>query len=431
MPNISHAHLRDAVERGIISEEQLTALVSLSTAGAAAEAALPSPPDHATARAEAPKGFNWISVAYFLGALLVLFALFWFIEDNWKRLGPRGVLGVSLVYAAIFVGTARYLLRRSFRVAGGLVTALAVAMTPLVVWAVENLTGLWVPWEVTLFPTSPHERWESGRWTIILLATVASALFALRFVRFSFLMAFVAVPLCLLAVPVSELVFPALSWSRMVPWMVLFFGVSIIALGYVVDRGDRAREGEGLAFWFYLVGLLATSFGLVHAWDAFEVGRHFFIVIYLSAMAGSLYLRQRVFLVAGAIGLFAYVVYLAAEFFRESFIFPILLAALGLGIILFTVWVQRNFPRLVERVRSDRGDPFPAVPGGLATMLIPVAISVVLLMTQYPRESRMARQQQRLQRVHGQARTRQSTGLDTVRFDSTVTDGETGATRKP
>src|SRR5689334_14690413 len=115
-----------AVERGVIDAAQRDQLRAL-----AAELATASPRGAEAGRGmskaaeparEARRGFNAVTVAYSLGALLVLVALGWFLFDRWESLGPGGVLVVAAVYAGAFAGTGALLRRRAFVVAGGLAT---------------------------------------------------------------------------------------------------------------------------------------------------------------------------------------------------------------------------------------------------------------------------------------------------------------------
>src|SRR5262249_53208871 len=130
-----------ALERGIIDTTQRDRLEALATelaptltrkADATATNAQPR---------EAHRGFNAVTVAYSLGALLVLFALAGFLLARWKILGPGGVLGVAVLYAVSFAMIGILLRRRGFDVAGGLAIVLAVAMTPVWAWAILRLTG--------------------------------------------------------------------------------------------------------------------------------------------------------------------------------------------------------------------------------------------------------------------------------------------------
>src|ERR1051325_7244643 len=46
-----------------------------------------------TAPVEQRKGFNFATVAYYFGAMLMILACAWFLGDKWDRLGSAGVLG--------------------------------------------------------------------------------------------------------------------------------------------------------------------------------------------------------------------------------------------------------------------------------------------------------------------------------------------------
>src|SRR5690349_10924130 len=138
---VGAARLIDAaLDRGIIGESQHGQLAALSAElTAAARGHSRGDADGTAPRREVQRGFNAISVAYSLGALLVLFALAWFLAERWKVLGPFGVLVVALLYAAAFAGVGTLLRRRGFDEAGGLAIVLAVAMTPVWAWAILRL----------------------------------------------------------------------------------------------------------------------------------------------------------------------------------------------------------------------------------------------------------------------------------------------------
>jgi O-antigen ligase len=70
-------------------------------------------------------------------------------------------------------------------------------------------------------------------------------------------------------------------------------------------------------------------------------------------VTASLYLRRRTLLLAGGIAAFGYLGYLAFDVFRRVVALPIALAALGLLVIVATVWMQRRFPKLVDRVSRE------------------------------------------------------------------------------
>ena len=167
VPLTTEGLLQRALSRGVITPEQHVSLLAL-----AAE-------DGVGAR-EMPRGFNWVTVAYALGALLVVFAGGWFLAQRWLSLGPAGVLAVVLFYAVLAGAASLWLERRDFREAAGIAAMVAVSLTPVVVWALESLTGLWPAetWGQPYYPNYPPA--EASRWLVAELATILAALIVLR-----------------------------------------------------------------------------------------------------------------------------------------------------------------------------------------------------------------------------------------------------------
>ncbi len=59
-----------------------------------------------------PASFDMPNVAYYLGALVVMAAMGWFLTAAWERFGGRGILGIAIVYAACFAFVGYRLWRR-------------------------------------------------------------------------------------------------------------------------------------------------------------------------------------------------------------------------------------------------------------------------------------------------------------------------------
>jgi hypothetical protein len=255
-----------AAERGIIDRdqhEQLRTLVLELSATPNVEGAGGAMP-HATAPREAPRGFNAITIAYALGALLVLVALGWFLADRWSALGPGGVLAVSLFYTAAFTGAAMLLRQRGFMVAGGVAAVLAVVMTPFWSWAVLRLTGEWpdpLAWDNAL---ARYEPYMASRGIIVELATIGVALGTMRRVRFFALSAPVAVAFIGLLFHLgTALGDPRLSWY-VGPYYQCVIACALFAIAYAVDR--RQPPGEDYALWFYVAGAVTLAVGYVQVW---------------------------------------------------------------------------------------------------------------------------------------------------------------------
>jgi len=373
-PDIPAARLISvAVERGIIDATQRDALAALSAELTAVSGHRHDEADDIAPAREAHRGFNAITVAYSLGALLVLFALAWFLFERWKVLGPFGVLVVALLYAAAFVGVGTLLRRRGFGVAGGLAIVLAVAMTPVWAWAILRLTGEIPDPGIWTDPLSRYEPYIASRLIVLDLATIGVALVALRRVSFSVLGAPIAVALVALLLHLGQaLGDPRLSWY-IGPYYQCVVACGMIAIAYAVER--RQPPGEDYAFWVYLAGLVMLLVAYVQVWQYIGRWRHALPLVAAALVTASLYLRRRTLLVAGGFAAFGYLGYLAFDVFRRVVALPIALATLGLLVIVATVWMQRRFPKIVDRVSREDAAGVKMLPAGGLAVLGPLAIA--------------------------------------------------------
>lgn len=370
--------LDTAVSRGVIGPAQRDALRALAAelAGGVRDAASP-PVTSPRSGAEARAGFNAITVAYALGALLVLFALGWFLFDRWKALGSGGVLIVSALYAAAFAGASVMLRRRGFRVAAGFAAVAAVAMTPVWSWAIMRLAGEWPDalgrGGEALARYAPY---VASRWIVLELATIGVALAAVRRVRFSVLGAPIALAFVLVLLHLGwALGDPRLTWYTG-PYYQAVVACTVLAVAYAIDR--RQVEGD-YAFWFYIAGLVMLFVAYVQLWQWIGAWRHALVLVAIALVAASLYLRRRTLLVGGGVAAFSYLAYLAFDVFRRVVALPVALAGLGLLVIVATVWMQRRFPALVERVNAAESGGRKALPTGPIAVLGPLAIALTAL----------------------------------------------------
>jgi hypothetical protein len=329
----SAADIRQAAAEGVIRPADAERLLAWGAARGVA-----------ASRPERPKGFNLVSVAYYFGALLMISACAWFLGDKWDSLGDAGILITCLVYAAVALGIGIWLRARGFIVAGGLLVTVAVCLTPLVTYTIEHMLGFW--------PVGGPGKYKNyypyihGSWVVMELATIAAAALALRFVRFGFLVApmafsfwFFSMDLAALLARVDEL-----TWNGR-QWVGVVVGLVTMGIGYGLDRTLRREESvtEDFPFWCYLFGLMAFWGGLTGMDGGSQLGRFVYLLINLGLIGIALHLRRATFLVFGALGCWTYLSYLAYSVFKDSVLFPFVLALFGLGMILSTVWAQRKW----------------------------------------------------------------------------------------
>ncbi len=352
-----------AAARGIITVEQAAAIRALG--------------DKAPS-AESPRTANATTLAYIVGAVTVVVAMGWFLGDRWDELGPWGVLATCAVYAAVFLVTMRRLRSEGFPVASGFALLLAVGIVPIATTALIELNQWFEPLEGQGCYDPVFDVWSCrGREILAELTTTAAALFALRKVRFSLLV----LPIAGIAVRFlfhASATFGSDWFGRATDGWIWMFGASLLtAAAYETDR--RQRGDEDFARWWHvaaaLCALAASAYLLGNEYPFFH---HLLIPGALVAFAAALLLRRFVWLGLGMVWFVWYLIWLAREVFRDSPAFPIVLAALGIGVIIGTVWVQRNAKMLVARFGTVTSDGRPRFPGGTVLLLAPALVALLM-----------------------------------------------------
>ncbi|HKO15196.1 MAG TPA: hypothetical protein VJU87_03100 [Gemmatimonadaceae bacterium] len=417
--------LRRAVDEGVITQEQLDAIVGHAASGSGYGEAPTEPLERATMDAplpiptlrpavpvpDEPRGLSAVSVAYYAGAIAVLFALGWFLAERWKVLGPGGVLAVAASYAALFLVSGRALARRGFHTAAAFTWLLVVGTTPLIAWALLALAGVWYEPSMARPPIVPRDivYRDSIRWLPVDAATLVVAVVALWRTRFALLVLPVAIVVCYLGVHLVPVFFDPMLTPELFSSMLLFIGSLLLLAGDAVDRWQPPPV-EDYAQWLYIIGLGAATIGVIDLWHAHpQVMPHIVVVLAVLLVVASLYLRRRVFLVFGAAGLIAYLSYLAFDVFRRQLGFPIVLASFGLALILLTVWFQRRYPAMARRVARRQGANRPTLPGGYYFFAVAAVLTFVLLLAAPDRiRGVQARRQEQQRLLEAQLRQSQS-----------------------
>ncbi|HEV2799164.1 MAG TPA: hypothetical protein VGW12_01635 [Pyrinomonadaceae bacterium] len=345
---LTHADIRRAGAEGIISVGDAERLIEWASVH---RFNCPSAPEPSTSAPEQSKGFNAVTVAYYFGALLMISACAWFLGSKWEALGNAGILATVVVYMLIAIGVGRFLRARGYPVGGGLLITVAVSLTPLLVYTIEAMLGLW--------PGDHPGAYENyyplikGSWIVMELATMAAALLALRFVHFGFLTAPLAFSFWFFSMDVAEWFVGRDSWNTQGrAWTSIVVGLITLAVGYGLEQ-MRRRSGEAqtedYAFWCYLFGTLAFWGGLTMIDSDSELGRAVYALINIGLIVLAVKTRRAVFLVFGVLGVHVYLGHLAYEVFKDSFLFPFALALLGLSLILVTVFAQRKMGQLAQK----------------------------------------------------------------------------------
>lgn len=288
--------------------------------------------------------FNFLYLAYFFGALLIIGAFSVFMVTAWEAYGGAAILALSLVYIAGLTGAGLRLWRQAhLKTPGGLLVTAAVCIVPLALYALQRTLGVWSDDPPGTY--REFHQWIRGGWIWMELGTLAAGALALWWIRFPFLTAPLAFVLWYISMDLTPILFgPDYAWENR-KWVSLCFGLVMLAGTFLIDRRTR----EDYAFWGYLFGLLAFWGGLTAMRSDSELGKAVYCLINLLLLALGVLLQRRAFLVFGAIGVFAYLGHLAWEVFEDWLLFPIALSALGMLIIWLAVLAQKHYAAIEAR----------------------------------------------------------------------------------
>lgn len=292
--------------------------------------------------------FGLVHLLYYFGALLVIGAMSMFMTAAWESFGGRGIFVISTLYAAAFIGAGYRLWNRDgLRVPSGLLVTMGVCMTPLAVYGLQRWLDIWGfddPGEYRSF-----HRWIKGGWFAMEIATVCVALLALRYFKFLFLTAPIAVVLWYMSMDLTPIIFASseFTWDER-KWVSLWFGLAMIVGSYFVDR----RTQTDFTFWTYLFGAIAFWSGLSLMNSDSELSKLIYFLINVFLIGVAVFLQRKVFVIFGAIGSFGYIGYLAADVFADSVLFPFALTLVGPMVLYCGILLHRHGDKIEKSLIS-------------------------------------------------------------------------------
>src|SRR5690348_12952152 len=88
-------------------------------------------------------GFRPAHILYYLGGLVAIGALSLFVTLAWDAWAGLPMLLLALCFSAVGVALAHRFLARGLSVPAGIAVTFAVSTTPLAVYSLQHLLGLW------------------------------------------------------------------------------------------------------------------------------------------------------------------------------------------------------------------------------------------------------------------------------------------------
>jgi len=346
----SEADLRAAASAGVIDAADLARLLAFLSKASAADAAPPA------------EKFDVAHLLWYAGALIVIGAMGLYTTLAFSQMGGRALTACAVIYAVALTWTGNYLWhRKNLRVPGGLLIAIAVSMAPLAVYGVQTELGSWGEFGN---PGTVHDfyEWVKGSFIFMEIATVIAGVVALRFYRFPFIVAIIAVALWFMSMDLT----PWIAGTDQIDGEMrrkvsVWFGLAMLAAAWVVDYRSRSSD---FAFWLHLFGLLAFWGGITATEGAAEVGKAIYCLFNVGLLFVAVIIMRPVYAVFGALGITLYLGHLADVVFKDSLLFPFALSLIGVAVVAsgliyhrkqdaIAAWLSANLPQAVLRLRHD------------------------------------------------------------------------------
>jgi hypothetical protein len=335
--------LRGAANAGAVGAADLERLLAFLSKSQ------PASPDGASPASK----FDAAHLLWYAGALIVIGSMGLFSTVAFSQMGGWALMACAIAYAVGFAVAGHYLWhRKNLRVPGGLLVAVAVSMAPLAVYGIQDALGWWGKFGK---PGTVHDFyvWIKGSWIFMEIATVAAGAVALRYYRFPFIVALIAVALWFMSMDLAPW-FAGVDHAdfEMRRRVSIWFGLLVLAVAWTVDY--RSRNGD-FAFWLHLFGLLTFWGGITASDSATELGRAVYCLFNVGLLAVAVILMRRAYAVFGAFGVCLYLGHLADKVFKDSLLFPFSLSLIGIAVIAAGLFYHRklsaHLPAALLRLR--------------------------------------------------------------------------------
>ncbi|MBW4979915.1 DUF2157 domain-containing protein [Marinobacter adhaerens] len=327
--DINRKNLDEAVDQGIISSQQSEALFQFLAD-----------------KAESRPRFIFTHVLYYLGGLIAIGAMTLFMNLAWESFGGAGIFFIALAYAGVGLKLTHHFQQRELPIPAGLCATFVVCLTPLAIYGLQQWLGVWPDDSVY----RDYHRYIQWHWLFMELGTLAVGVLVAWKYKYPFLIMPIALTLWYLTMDLTSVLTGGEMTWELRALVSLYSGLLVIGIAFWVDI--RSRHTADYAFWLYLFGVVAFWGGLSAQESDSELSKFLYFCINLLMIGVGVLLVRRVFVIFGALGSCGYLGYLASNVFQDSVLFPVMLTAIGLGIIYLGVLWQRHEKAISQTVRA-------------------------------------------------------------------------------
>ncbi len=332
---VSKASIQKAVANNIISEQQGIALYNFFQE-----------------ENQHTPSFTFTHILYYLGGLIAIGAMTLFMNLGWEQFGGAGIVFISMLYAGVGLKLANSFARKHLIIPAGICATFVVCLTPIAIYGAQQWLGLW-PDDNTVFRQFHHRiKWL---WLYMELGTLVTGLVVAWRYKYPFLIMPIAVTLWYISMDAVMLIIDHEDLWNSYTWQFralvsMYFGALMTLLAFWVDI--RTRNTADYAFWLYLFGVLAFWGGLTSQDSDSELSKFVYFCINLAMIGAGALLVRRVFVIFGALGCCLYLGHLASTVFEDSWLFPVALSAIGLGVVYSGIWWQKNEARITKSAQA-------------------------------------------------------------------------------
>jgi len=285
---------------------------------------------------DVPK-FTFTHVLYYLGGLIAIGAMTLFMNLGWESFGGAGILSISALYAVVGLKITNAFSVKNLAVPAGICATFVVCLTPLAIYGLQHWLGVWPDESVY----RDYHRYIKWHWLYMELGTLAVGVIIAWKYKYPFLVMPIAVTLWYMTMDIAVMISGGDVTWELRKLVSLYSGLLMVGLAFWVDI--RSRHKADYAFWIYIFGVIAFWGGLSSLSSDNELSKFIYFCINLIMIGVGVLLIRRVFVVFGALGSCGYLGHLASDVFRDSWLFPIALTAIGLGIIyLGGLWLNHE-----------------------------------------------------------------------------------------
>ncbi|WP_299183307.1 DUF2157 domain-containing protein [uncultured Neptuniibacter sp.] len=326
---ISKNRLQQAVGKKILSQEQADTLYHF----------LETDPSNGAR-------FDFTHLLYYLGGLIAIGAMTLFMNLGWESFGGIGILCISLIYAGAGIKLANIFAKKGYSVPAGITATFVICLTPLAIYGLQQALGVW-PDDSAYREYHRYIKWH---WLYMELGTLTAGCILARHYRYPFMMMPIAVTLWYLSMDITAMISGGDFDWELRKLVSLYSGLLMIALAFWIDI--RGRHSVDYAFWIYLFGAIAFWGGLTLQNSDNELSKFLYLCINLVMIGTGVLLVRRIFVILGAFGGCGYLGHLAANVFKDSWMFPITLTVLGLFIVYLGILWQKHEDMITEKSRQ-------------------------------------------------------------------------------